>query len=89
MVWELRPAVHSDKGDAVDRVVADSGTRSVLVAGDDLGDLAAFTAASRLAGEGFRVAVRSAEAPPELLAEADLVVEGPAGLQEFLRRFLA
>jgi hypothetical protein len=52
MVWELRPAVHSDKGDAVDRVVADSGTRSVLVAGDDLGDLAAFTAASRLAGEG-------------------------------------
>jgi trehalose 6-phosphate phosphatase len=89
MVWELRPAVHSDKGDAVGRVVADSGARSVIVAGDDLGDLAAFTTASRLAGEGLRVAVRSAEAPPELLAEADLIVEGPAGLQEFLGRLIA
>jgi hypothetical protein len=29
--------------------------------------------------------VRSAEAPPDLLAEADLVVEGPSGLREFLR----
>ena len=89
MVWELRLAVHSDKGDAVGRVVADSGARSVVVAGDDLGDLAAFTTASRLAGEGLRVAVRSAEVPPELLAEADLIVEGPAGLQEFLGRLLA
>jgi trehalose 6-phosphate phosphatase len=87
MVWELRPAVHSDKGDAVGRVVADSRARSVVVAGDDLGDLAAFTTASRL-GDGLRVAVRSAEAPPELLAEADLVVEGPAGLQEFLEGLL-
>ena len=65
-------------------VVADSGARSVLVAGDDLGDLAAFATAARTAC-GLRVAVRSAEAPPDLLAEADLVVEGPAGLREFLR----
>jgi hypothetical protein len=33
-----------------------------------------------------RVAVRSAEAPPALLAQADLVVEGPLGLRELLRR---
>jgi trehalose 6-phosphate phosphatase len=32
------------------------------------------------------VAVRSAEAPPELLAAADLVVEGPDGVLELLRR---
>ena len=88
MVWELRPAVHSDKGDAVCRVVAASGARSVVVAGDDLGDLAAFTAASGLGGGGLRVAVRSAEAPPDLLAEADLVVEGPAGLRALLERLL-
>jgi trehalose 6-phosphate phosphatase len=92
LVWELRPAVPSDKGDAVRRVVAESGARSVVVAGDDLGDLAAFAAAAQLAAEGgdaFRVAVRSAEAPPELLADADLVVDGPTGLRDFLDRLLA
>jgi trehalose 6-phosphate phosphatase len=91
MVWELRPAVPSDKGDAVRRVVAESGARSVLVAGDDLGDLPAFAATAEIAadgGSGLRVAVRSAEAPPELLAEADLVVEGPPGLRELLRRLV-
>jgi trehalose 6-phosphate phosphatase len=81
--------VPSDKGDAVRQVVASSGAREVVVAGDDLGDLSAFAAAAQLAAEGgdaLRVAVASAEVPPELLAEADLVVDGPPGLQEFLRR---
>jgi trehalose 6-phosphate phosphatase len=59
----------------------------VLVAGDDLGDLAAFAAAAAIAGgTGVRVAVRSSEAPPELLAQADVVVEGPSGLRELLQR---
>jgi trehalose 6-phosphate phosphatase len=86
LVWELRPAVPSDQGDAVRKVVAESAARSLLVAGDDP---AAFPAAARLAvagSEALRVAVRSAEAPPALLAQADLVVEGPPGLRELLRR---
>jgi trehalose 6-phosphate phosphatase len=90
LVWELRPAVRSDKGDAVRRVVAESGAREVVVVGDDLGDLAAFAAAAEFAAEGrggLRVAVRSAEAPPALLAEADLVVDGPPGVLDFLQRF--
>jgi trehalose 6-phosphate phosphatase len=65
LVWELRPAVPSDNGDAVRKVVASCGARSVMVAGDDPGDLAAF-AAAQLATEGgdtLRGAVRSAEAP--------------------------
>jgi trehalose 6-phosphate phosphatase len=89
LVWELRPAVPSDKSDAVRRVIVESGARSLVVAGDDLGDLAAFAAAAQLAtdgGEALRVAVRSDEAPQRLLAEADLVVEGPSGLREFLER---
>jgi trehalose 6-phosphate phosphatase len=89
LVWELRPAVRSDKGDAVGKVIADSGARSVLVAGDDLGDLAAFAAAAQAGGDGLRVAVRSAEAPPELLAQADLVVDGPPGLRDLLERLAA
>jgi len=36
--------------------------------------------------DALRVAVRSAEAPSDLLAEAGLVVEGPDGLREFLER---
>jgi trehalose 6-phosphate phosphatase len=92
LVWELRPAVPSDKGDAVRQLVASSGARSVVVAGDDLGDLAAFAAAAHFAAESggaLRVAVRSAEAPEPLLADADLVVEGPPGLREFLERLAA
>lgn len=87
LVWELRPAVHSDKGDAVRKVVAGSGARSVVAAGDDLGDRAAFAAASRIGG-GLRIAVRSAETPPDLLAAADLIVDGPTGLGQFLERLV-
>jgi trehalose 6-phosphate phosphatase len=92
MVWELRPAVRGDKGDGVRRVVAESGARTVVMVGDDLGDLPAFAAVSRLASEGhegLRVAVRSEEAPDELLSSADLVVDGPQGVLEFLRRLAA
>jgi trehalose 6-phosphate phosphatase len=91
LVWELRPAVADDKGDAVRKVQASSGARAVLVAGDDLGDLSAFAAAAQLAAQGgdaLRVAVASTEAPERLLAEADLVVDGPPGLRDFLRRMV-
>ena len=87
LVWELRPQVRSDKGDAVHRVVAESGARAVLVAGDDLGDLPAFAVAGELGG-GLRVAVRSAESPAELLAAADPVVDGPEGVRDVLERLL-
>jgi trehalose 6-phosphate phosphatase len=92
MVWELRPPVPSDKGDGVRRVVAESDARAAVVVGDDLGDLPAFAAVAQLAAEGhdgLRVAVRSEEAPPDLLRAADLVVEGPEGVLEFLRLLAA
>jgi trehalose 6-phosphate phosphatase len=92
LVWELRPPVRSDKGDAVRRVVAESGARAVVVVGDDLGDLPAFAAVAGLAAEGhdgLRVAVRSEEAPAQLLASADVVLEGPEGVLDFLRRLAA
>ena len=92
LVWELRPAVRGDKGDAVRRVVEESGARAVVVVGDDLGDLPAFAAVAELAAAGvtgLRVAVRSEEAPPDLLAAADLVVEGPDGVLDLLGRLAA
>jgi trehalose 6-phosphate phosphatase len=87
MVWELRPRVRSDKGDAVRRVAAESGAAALVVAGDDLGDLPAFAVAAELGG-GLRVAVRSAEAPAELLDAADLAVDGPEGVRDFLEHLL-
>jgi trehalose 6-phosphate phosphatase len=87
MVWELRPPTGRDKGTAVRQVLATSGASALVVAGDDVGDLAAFRAAEELVAEGgsaLRVAVRSAEAPAELLATADLVVDGPEGVRDLL-----
>ena len=92
LVWELRPTVGFDKGDAVRRVVAEARAEAVVMAGDDRGDLVAFRAVEELAAsglDGLRVAVRSAESPPELLDLADLTVEGPEGLRALLERWVA
>jgi trehalose 6-phosphate phosphatase len=87
LVWELRPRTGHDKGAAVRLVLASSGARALVVVGDDVGDLAAFGAAAELTargGQALRVAVRSAEAPGDLLAAADLVVDGPEGVRDLL-----
>ena len=88
MVVELVPAGSSHKGDVVARLVRDAGSLAALYAGDDLPDLAAFSALDALAAEGvsvMKVAVRGDETPAELLRAADEVVEGPRGLVELLR----
>jgi trehalose 6-phosphate phosphatase len=87
LVWELRPAVRRDKGDVVRKVLEETRPAALVVAGDDLGDLPAFAAAESARAEGLevlRVAVRSAETPPRLLTEADVVVDGPKGLRDLL-----
>jgi trehalose 6-phosphate phosphatase len=88
---ELRPPLDVDKGTAVEDLTA--GASAALFVGDDRGDLAAFAALTRLVEDGHlahavRVAVRSAESPPELLAQADVVVDGPHGALEFLDRLV-
>jgi len=84
--YELRPPVDADKGTAV-RTLA-QGLSAVCFIGDDLGDLPAFRVLEDLDRAGvttLRVAVTSDESPPELLATADLLVEGPAGAVTFLK----
>ncbi len=85
MVLEVRPPVTADKGTAVRTLVTRAGVRRALYAGDDRTDVDAFAGLEGLE-LGLRVAVASPEAPPELLAAADLVVEGTAGVVELLRR---
>ncbi|HEV8207343.1 MAG TPA: trehalose-phosphatase [Acidimicrobiia bacterium] len=87
MAREVRPPVHADKGTAVEALV--DGAANACFAGDDRGDLDAFSALARLEAAGrlehaVRIAVGSAEAPPELTAQAELVVDGPAGLVSVL-----
>jgi hypothetical protein len=63
------------------------GTAIVLSRLAGRADLQAFAALDQLRAEGVRtvkVAVRSAETPEELVSNADIVVERPAGLVELL-----
>lgn len=92
LALELCPPVAVDKGTAAAALVA--GCHAALVAGDDHGDEAVFTALDRLVAEGrlahaLRVAVRSPEAPPGLLERADYQVDGPAGLAALLDHLAA
>jgi trehalose 6-phosphate phosphatase len=87
MARELRPPVPVDKGTAAETLL--DRAAYACFAGDDRGDLDAFATLGRLDADGrlehaVRIAVGSAEAPPELLAQADLVVDGPAGLEWML-----
>ncbi len=84
-VLELRPP-GMDKGVALAEYVRESRARSVLYAGDDLGDLAAFAAVDKLRTEGvpgLLVCSGSTEVT-ELADRADLVVDGPQGVVALL-----
>lgn len=84
MVLEVRPPVAADKGTAVRALVTRAGATRALYAGDDTTDLDAFAGLAGLE-LAVRVAVGSAEAPPALLAAADLVVDGTDGVLALLR----
>jgi trehalose 6-phosphate phosphatase len=94
MACELRPPVPVDKGTAVERLLP-GGAESIAFAGDDRGDLSVFDLFDRWSvppDEAVdeprvwctRIAVRSSEAPPELVDRADIVVDGPPGLAALL-----
>jgi trehalose 6-phosphate phosphatase len=84
-VLELLPPVDAHKGTAVLRMLELAGLSRALYAGDDTTDLDGFAALNGLE-VAVRVAVDSPEGPPELTARADVVVDGPAGLVDLLRR---
>jgi trehalose 6-phosphate phosphatase len=84
MVLEVRPPVEAHKGTAVRTLVRRAGVERALYAGDDRTDVDAFAGLDGLE-LGVRVAVDSPEAPPELLAAADLVVDGTDGMLALLQ----
>ena len=94
MACEFRPPVAVDKGTAVTALLASDLPEAAWAGfvGDDHGDLVAFDALRTWAdaAPGRRsccVAVASVEAPADLVAAADLVVDGPADLEAMLDRW--
>lgn len=92
-VLEIRPPVPLDKGRGVRRLLRDEQLAAAAYVGDDLTDLDAFAGLRGLAAEGrvgdvLCVGVRSEETPPRLIEEADLLVDGPAGVRRLLEALL-
>src|SRR5947208_4286982 len=92
-VLEVRPSVQVDKGRGVRRLLRDAELDAAMYVGDDTTDLDAFHALRALADDGrlgaaLCVGVRSDETPPALEQEADLLVDGPAGVRGMLEALL-
>ena len=100
MVLEIRPPIALDKGLGVSALlssVTDSYDRpvikSALYAGDDSTDIDAFRALKALVDAGtlelaVRVAVSSEETPPELVEQADMIIDGQGGVRGLLEALL-
>ena len=89
-VVEARPPIKADKGTAVRTLVEQYGPKHAMFIGDDTTDLDAFRELVALREEGvletiLRVGVRSDEGPPEIVSEADLVVDGVEDVGGVLR----
>jgi trehalose 6-phosphate phosphatase len=90
-VLEVRaPGVH--KGQAVRTLHDELEATAMLYAGDDLGDVAAFEALATLRAEQGLAALlvcSGSEEQQALVDRADLVVPGPDGVMDLLRRLAA
>jgi trehalose 6-phosphate phosphatase len=93
-VLEVRPPVPIDKGRGVTRMLREVEIDSALYIGDDMTDVDAYAALRDLVAKGrlvraLCVGVRSDETPPELAAQADLLVDGPPGVRALLEMLAA
>jgi len=92
-VLEVRPPVKVDKGMGIAALLRGVPVAAALYVGDDTTDLDAFRGLRELVQSGSLdaavcVAVSSDEAPPELAQQADLTVDGPAGVRGVLEALL-
>jgi trehalose 6-phosphate phosphatase len=93
-VLEVRPPVRMDKGAGIVAFLAEEELDAALYVGDDATDLDAFRGLGELVESGqlkhaVRVCASSDEGPSELEREADLVVDGTAGVRALLLALLA
>jgi trehalose 6-phosphate phosphatase len=79
------------KGHAVETLVREQSAGGFLFAGDDLGDVEAFEAVAALREQGMPTLLVAAASPEQsaLVPLADVVVPGPDGVLDLLRRLTA
>jgi trehalose 6-phosphate phosphatase len=92
-VLEVRPPVLLDKGLGIAALLRGAPVSVAVYVGDDTTDLDAFRGLRSLVESGeletaVCVAVSSDEAPPDLAREADVTVDGPAGVRGLLEALL-
>jgi trehalose 6-phosphate phosphatase len=92
-VLEVRPPVRMDKGIGIRRLLREADVRVALYAGDDATDLDAFAALTEMAEQGrldalVLAGVASDEAPPEIVEQADIVLDGPGEIRPLLEALL-
>jgi trehalose 6-phosphate phosphatase len=92
-VLEVRPPVDLDKGLGIAALLRGQSVATALYVGDDTTDLDAFRGLRSLVKAGalttaICAAVSSDEAPPELAAEADLLIDGTGGVRGLLEALL-
>ena len=77
----------TDKGHVVRTVTAELSAGGFLFGGDDLGDIEAFEAVAELREQGMPTLLvcSGSEEQHALAARADIVVDGPDGVLQFLR----
>jgi trehalose 6-phosphate phosphatase len=93
-VLEVRPPVRIDKGAGIASFLDGTDVESALYVGDDVTDVDAFHALSRMVGDGriaraVRVGVRSEETPEAVLEESDVLVDGTDGVTDLLVALVA
>jgi trehalose 6-phosphate phosphatase len=93
-VLEIRPPVRIDKGAGIVRLLRDQDLVAAIYVGDDRTDVDAFRGLDELVAAGrighvVKVGVRSDEGPPELEAEADLMVDGTGGVRDLLQKLIS
>lgn len=91
MSIEIRPIGLGDKGVATRAIIERFNLRGAVVMGDDVTDLDMFRAVAearsvgQLRGAIIGVGGADREVPPEVMAEADAVLESPEAAARFLR----
>ena len=80
-----------DKGTVVRDLAKETRAGGFLFAGDDLGDLEAFEAVAELRDQGLPTLLvcSASEEESALLDRSDVVVHGPDGVLDLLRRLTA
>jgi trehalose 6-phosphate phosphatase len=84
MVFELRPPIRIGKGEGVRALIKEYGLRGAVFLGDDVTDLDAMRELRQMTRAegvvGVNIGVAAPEAPADLAAMADVLVEGVDGV---------